>query len=60
MKRKKEQKEARKKLRYCNKEKKKKDNQERSNDATVALNDSTDKGYYRADLLITSKSDLKG
>ena len=44
----------------ADKEKKKKDNQKRSNDATVALDDSTDKGYYRADLLITSKGDLKG
>lgn len=44
----------------ADKEKKKKDNQERSNDAIVALDDSTDKGYYRVDLLITSKGDLKG
>ncbi|KAH9679844.1 hypothetical protein KPL71_026299 [Citrus sinensis] len=54
---------------YCRKEghyirdcaeKKKKESQEKSRDAAVASDDSTDKGYQSADLLIASKGDLEG
>ena len=54
---------------YCKKEwqyirdcveKKKKESQERSGDAAVASDDSTDEGHQSADLLIASKCDLEG
>ncbi|KAH9658263.1 Integrase catalytic domain-containing protein [Citrus sinensis] len=50
---------ARKEKKKDQKEKKKKESQERSRDAAVASDDSTDKGYQSADLLIASKGDLE-
>ncbi|KAH9685451.1 hypothetical protein KPL70_013959 [Citrus sinensis] len=41
-------------------EKKKKESQEKSQDAVVASDDSIDEGYQSADLLIASKGDLEG